>query len=295
MLQHDVDAFLLWLGQVRGYSIHSVAGYRRQLQHIVRQFEAQKITAWDQVSVQSIEDEMVRWRREGAGHSTVNQRLSSLRTFYDFLAERDKVTSNPARVVKAPKAPRRLPKNMDVDSIIQLLNFPTDDPLALRDRALLELAYSSGLRLSEIVALNVNDIHKNRELRVTGKGNKVRIVPYGKEAEKWLHAWLKERSSWPGADQQALFLSKLQKRLSPRSVQTRLKKWGLSQGLFENLHPHKLRHSFATHMLESSSDLRAVQEMLGHANLSTTQVYTHLDFQHLAKVYDAAHPRARKK
>lgn len=294
MLANDVRRFIEYLGDVRGYAAHSVASYQRQLTQVVKALTKAEITAWQQVDVATVENIVMQWRREGAGSSTLHQRLAALRTFFDYLVSRGELLANPAKVVKAPKAPKRLPKNLDIDSILQLLEFPAEEPLALRDRAMFELMYSSGLRLAELVSLDVADIQPDRELRVTGKGNKTRIVPYGKEAARWLKQWLKERRSWPGSDQPALFLSKQQRRLTPRSVQLRLKKWGVEQGLFDNLHPHKLRHSFATHMLEASSDLRAVQEMLGHANLSTTQIYTHLDFQHLTDVYDAAHPRAKR-
>ncbi|MCH8493949.1 MAG: tyrosine recombinase XerC [Idiomarina sp.] len=294
-LAAEVTRFIDYLRDVRGYSTHSVASYQRQLTKAIVELEALGVERWQDVDVATVERLVMAWRHEGAGPSTLHQRLAALRTFFDALVARGELSANPAKVVKAPKSPKRLPKNLDIDAILQLLEFPADDPLALRDRAMFELMYSSGLRLAELVSLNVNDIQPDRELRVTGKGNKTRIVPYGKEAAKWLQQWLAERNTWPSSDQPALFLSKQQKRLTPRSVQLRLKKWGVEQGLFDNLHPHKLRHSFATHMLEASSDLRAVQEMLGHANLSTTQIYTHLDFQRLAEVYDAAHPRAKRR
>lgn len=294
-LAAEVTRFIDYLRDVRGYSTHSVASYQRQLTKAIVELEALGVERWQEVDVATVERLVMAWRHAGAGPSTLHQRLAALRTFFDALVARGELSANPAKVVKAPKSPKRLPKNLDIDAILQLLEFPADDPLALRDRAMFELMYSSGLRLAELVSLNVNDIQPDRELRVTGKGNKTRIVPYGKEAAKWLRQWLAERNTWPSSDQPALFLSKQQRRLTPRSVQLRLKKWGVEQGLFDNLHPHKLRHSFATHMLEASSDLRAVQEMLGHANLSTTQIYTHLDFQRLAEVYDAAHPRAKRR
>ncbi|MFU8784461.1 tyrosine recombinase XerC [Aliidiomarina sp.] len=294
-LAAEVTRFIDYLRDVRGYSTHSVGSYQRQLTKAIVELEALGVERWQEVDVTTVERLVMAWRHAGAGPSTLHQRLAALRTFFDALVARGELSANPAKVVKAPKSPKRLPKNLDIDAILQLLEFPADDPLALRDRAMFELMYSSGLRLAELVSLNVNDIQPDRELRVTGKGNKTRIVPYGKEAAKWLRQWLAERNTWPSSDQPALFLSKQQKRLTPRSVQLRLKKWGVEQGLFDNLHPHKLRHSFATHMLEASSDLRAVQEMLGHANLSTTQIYTHLDFQRLAEVYDAAHPRAKRR
>ena len=295
MLAAVSKRFLQYLQEVRGYSPHSVASYRRQLDAAIVALQALGVDQWQEVDVATVEQLLMGWRHAGSGNSSLHQRLSALRTFFAYLVAQGELSANPAKAVKAPKAAKRLPKNLDIDAIIQLLEIAPDNPLALRDRAMFELLYSSGLRLAELVALDVQDIQADRELRVTGKGNKTRIVPYGKEAAKWLNLWLTERNNWLGRDQKALFLSNQQRRISARSVQLRLKKWGVQQGLFDNLHPHKLRHSFATHMLEASSDLRAVQEMLGHANLSTTQIYTHLDFQRLAQVYDAAHPRAKKR
>lgn len=294
-LGQEVEKFLTHLRDVRGYAALSLSSYERQLTFICRQLEEAGIKTWAQLTVAAVENLLLHWRRAGAGASSVNQRLAALRSFCDFLVQQGQLQANPAKVVKAPKAAKRLPKNLDIDAVIQLLEIDPTDELAIRDRAMFELLYSSGLRLAELVSLNVADIQPDRELRVTGKGSKTRIVPYGKEAAQWLERWLQVRQTWAGAAQSALFLSKQQRRLSDRSVQQRLKKWGIQQGLFENIHPHKLRHSFATHMLETSQDLRAVQEMLGHANLSTTQIYTHLDFQRLAAVYDSAHPRAKRK
>jgi integrase/recombinase XerC len=199
--------------------------------------------------------------------------------------------------VVTPKQGRPLPKNLDVDQVYQLLNITDEgDPLAIRDRAMMELFYSAGLRLAELVALNVADLGRDdRQLRVLGKGNKERIVPFGRMALEWLNKWLAVRPLFAVADEPALFLSKQKRRISTRSVQLRLEQWGIKQDLAPHVNPHKLRHSFATHLLESSADLRAVQELLGHANLATTQIYTHLDFQRLADVYDQSHPRAKKR
>jgi|SRR5690554_364925 len=294
-MQTEVDRYCAYLAEVRGYSPHSVASYRRQLTQTVQDLVYLKLSDWSELTAPDVEQLVLLWRRKGSGIATIQQRLSALRSFCDDLLRHGMLMSNPARQVQAPKAPKRLPKNLDVDAMMQLLEIPPNDPLALRDRAMFELLYSCGLRLAELVSLNVADIHADRELRVLGKGRKTRIVPVGKEAKRWLELWLTERSTWAGASDPALFLSKQQRRISARSVQLRLRKWGISQGVTENVHPHKLRHSFATHILESSRDLRAVQELLGHANLSTTQVYTQVDFAHLAKVYDDAHPRAKKK
>lgn len=294
-LQPLVDNFIDYLAGSRGYAGNTLSSYQRQLTLIASALEAQALDDWSQLKVRAIESLMLSWRRREVGIPSIQQRLAALRSFCDYLLENKHLDSNPARLVQAPKAGRRLPKNLDVDAMSHLLNEEPVGDMALRDRCMFELMYSSGLRLAELVSLDVVDINQSRELRVTGKGNKTRIVPFGKEAERWLKRWLTARRNWPGGYEDALFLSQQGKRLSARSVQLRLKKWGLQRGIPDNLHPHKLRHSFAAHMLESSGDLRAVQELLGHANLSTTQIYTHLDFQHLAKVYDNAHPRAKKK
>lgn len=295
MLQPRVDAFIDYLAQVRGYSLHSVRSYQRQLGEVIVDLERNGFNNWSELKVAHVEKLVLQWRRKNVGIATIQQRLSALRSLCQELIRQGELHSNPAAQVQAPKAGKRLPRNLDVDSMMRLLDIDPSDDLALRDRAMFELFYSSGLRLSELVSLDVKDVGKDRELRVVGKGKKMRIVPVGKEAERWLNLWLKARSQWPGASDPALFLSKKQSRISERSVQLRLKKWGLLQGVPDNVHPHKLRHSFATHVLESSRDLRAVQELLGHANLSTTQIYTQVDFQHLSKVYDDAHPRAKKK
>ena len=234
--------------------------------------------------------------RRGLSSRSIALQLSALRSFCRYLLQQQLLTSDPTTGISAPKQAKPLPKNMDVDEISQLLGASDDDPLALRDQAIMELFYSSGLRLAELAALDCRDLDFAQQLvTVTGKGGKQRMVPVGGKAIAALKAWLKIRPVLAGADEPALFVSKQQRRISHRSIQQRLKKWAGHQALANNVHPHKLRHSFATHMLESSGDLRGVQELLGHANLATTQVYTHLDFQHLAKVYDAAHPRAKRK
>ena len=202
---------------------------------------------------------------------------------------------NPAVGISAPKQAKHLPKSIDQEQVTKLLNNQSNEPIDIRDRAMLELMYSSGLRLSELQGLNLNSINTRvREVRVLGKGNKERILPFGRYASHAIQQWLKVRLLFNPKDD-ALFVSSLGNRMSSRSIQKRMEIWGIKQGLNAHLNPHKLRHSFATHMLEASSDLRAVQELLGHSNLSTTQIYTHLDFQHLAQVYDSAHPRARRK
>lgn len=203
---------------------------------------------------------------------------------------------NPVESVPAPKHGKRLPENLDADRMARLLEIPTDTAVAVRDRAILELLYSSGLRLAELVDLNMGDVDaRDATVRVTGKGNKDRIVPVGRKALEALAEWHKSRATMAAPDEQALFVSNRGQRLSPRSVQARVTHWAKHQGIDSKVYPHLFRHSFATHLLESSHDLRGVQELLGHSNISTTQVYTHLDFQHLAQIYDLTHPRARKK
>jgi integrase/recombinase XerC len=219
-----------------------------------------------------------------------------LRTFFRYLLREQVVTSNPAGGVTAPKTARRLPKTLTADQATKLVTRDDRAPLMLRDRALWELMYSSGLRLSEVVNLNLAELDlPSGTVRVTGKGKKVRDVPVGTKACEALRVWLSWRQQVADTDEPAVFVNRNGERLTGRAIQARLRQWSVKQGMEVPVHPHMLRHSFASHVLESSGDLRAVQEMLGHANISTTQIYTHLDFQHLASVYDKAHPRARKK
>ncbi|ACT49421.1 tyrosine recombinase XerC [Methylovorus glucosotrophus] len=230
------------------------------------------------------------------GGRSIARMLSAWRGFFEFLIQRHGFSANPCQGIRAPKSPKSLPHALSPDQAVQLVSIDDEDTLAQRDHAMLELFYSSGLRLAELVNLDLDALNLGEgTITVTGKGNKTRIVPVGQHAMNALQAWLAIRSGLPIQDTSALFLSRLGKRLSRRAVQYRLQQWAIRQGINIRVHPHMLRHSFASHVLQSSGDLRAVQEMLGHANISTTQVYTHLDFHHLAKVYDSAHPRARKK
>lgn len=232
----------------------------------------------------------------GLSSRTLARMLSAWRGFYAYLGHAHGFSHNPCSGLKAPKAAKPLPQALSPEQAAHLMEVPPDDALALRDRAMLELLYSSGLRLAELVGSNLEDFDfAAGEVRVTGKGNKTRIVPLGRLATEAIRSWLAQRALLVRTGERALFVGRAGQRLTPRAVQLRLKQWGIRLGLDANIHPHVLRHSFASHVLQSSGDLRAVQEMLGHANISTTQVYTHLDFQHLAKVYDAAHPRAKKK
>jgi len=220
--------------------------------------------------------------------------MSALRSFLDWQVHQGVLSANPAKGISTPRAPRHLPKNIDVDEVNQLLDIDLNDPLAVRDRAMLEVMYGAGLRLSELVGIDCRHLDvASGEVWVMGKGSKERKLPIGRTAVTWVEHWLALRDIYAPEDD-ALFLSNQGRRISARNVQKRFAEWGIKQGVNSHIHPHKLRHSFATHVLESSGDLRAVQELLGHANLSTTQIYTHLDFQHLAQVYDAAHPRAKR-
>ena len=234
--------------------------------------------------------------REGLGGKSLQRWLSSLRSFFQFCIRRGWLKNNIADGITAPKSPKALPKTLDADQAAQFVQVEGDDFINKRDRALVELIYSSGLRLAEAVSLNINDIDwSDAMLTVTGKGRKTRTLPVGSHALTALKNWLEARTLYTQNDEQALFTTQRGQRISHRAVQMRLQQLSIQQGMDNPVHPHMLRHSFASHMLESSGDLRLVQELLGHANISTTQVYTHLDFQHLAKVYDKAHPRAGRK
>ena len=295
----DLDtatAFLKHLESERRLSPHTVSNYQRDLKEASRVLGQQD---WAQVTVHDIRSLVANLHRQGKGGKTIARQLSTLRTFYRYLMREGIAKDNPVVDVRAPKSGKRLPKALDADQVTQLLDAGTDkgDPLSLRDQAMMELFYACGLRLAELLSLDLDSVDMNAaQLLVTGKGNKTRQLPMGKPAVAALKRWLKARPLFVKDNaEKAIFLSKNGKRLSPSSVQQRLKRHALERGLDDHLHPHKLRHSFATHLLESSGDLRAVQELLGHADLATTQVYTHLDFQHLAQVYDGAHPRAQRR
>ncbi|WP_437888006.1 tyrosine recombinase XerC [Phytobacter sp. V91] len=292
---HDAVArFLRYLGVERQLSPITLLNYQRQLDAIIALSGELRLQRWQQCDAAMVRAIAVRSRRKGLGAASLALRLSALRSFFDWLVAQGELPANPAKGISAPKAPRHLPKNIDVDDVNRLLDIDLNDPLAVRDRAMLEVMYGAGLRLSELVGIDIKDMDlESGEVWVTGKGSKERRLPIGRNAVIWIEHWLDLRGLF-GTDDEALFLSKLGKRISARNVQKRFAQWGIKQGLNSHVHPHKLRHSFATHMLESSGDLRGVQELLGHANLSTTQIYTHLDFQHLASVYDAAHPRAKR-
>lgn len=291
-----LDRFLEHLRTERRLSPHTLDGYGRDLADFAEACEHNAVARWRDVNEHGVRAYAAARHRAGLGPRSLQRRLSAVRSFYNFLIREGQAEVNPAQGVSAPKSSRTLPRVLDVDQVSRLLDFKADKPLSLRDQAMMELLYSSGLRLAELVSLDLTHVDlAEGVVRVTGKGAKTRVVPVGRQAATALRAWLAVRADWAGSEQQAIFVNRAGRRLSPRSVQERLRQWGLRRGLDSAVHPHMLRHSFASHLLESSGDLRAVQELLGHADISTTQVYTHLDFQHLAKVYDAAHPRARKK
>lgn len=288
--------FLTHLSSERRLSNHTDSSYRRDLDLFVAYCDHESIADWRRIDSQHVRGFASSEFRRGQSPRTIQRRLSALRSFFNFLLRESVLKSNPGVGVQAPKARKRLPETVDADQMARLLAFRTDDELSVRDKAIMELFYSSGLRLSELVGLNLGDLDlRDRTVRVVGKGNKARVVPVGRFAVEAISAWLKERSALALGGEPAMFVSKRGGRLLQRSIQVRIERWAQAQGLGIHMHPHMFRHSFATHLLESSQDLRAVQELLGHANISTTQVYTHLDFQHLAKIYDQAHPRARRK
>lgn len=276
-------------------SPHTLSNYQRQLRAVSELLAKTAITEWHAVDTSAVRWVLTQSHKQGLGAKSIGVRLVALRQFLAFLVQKGIIATNPAIGIKAPKTPKHLPKNIDAEQLTQLLNSERNEPLDLRDLAMMELMYSSGLRLSELQGLNLGDMDLNTgEVKVLGKRNKERLLPIGTKAIEAVERWLAVREQFNPQDN-AVFLNKKGGRLAQRSIQLAMAKWGKQQGLTTHLHPHKLRHSFATHLLEASQDLRAVQDLLGHSNLSTTQIYTHLDFQHLAKIYDSAHPRARRK
>ena len=289
-------AFFNHLRHERRLSPQTIAAYDRDLHAVADFCQHMAIGDWESLTSHHVRA-FVAWRhRRGIGARSLQRELSALRGFFHYLVREGALPHNPASDIRAPKTVRRLPASLDPDEVARLVAIPGDGPLAVRDRALLELFYSCGLRLAEMAAADVDDLDQgDAMIRVTGKGNKERLLPVGRAAMDAIDSWLKMRATLAGAEQPALFVSRHGRRLSHRAIQHVLRRLGLRQGLQRNTHPHMLRHSFASHLLESSGDLRAVQELLGHASIGTTQIYTHLDFQHLAEVYDRAHPRARKR
>ncbi len=292
-LQPELEAFLAYLAVERRLSANTLAAYRLDLSHLAGWMDGQGLRDWRTLGQEPLRSYVAGVHRGGLSGKSLQRRLSAVRSFYRHLNRSERSELNPAQGLRAPKAPRRLPQVLDADEMTRLVEVPTDTPTGLRDRAMLELFYSSGLRLSELCALRWPELDlAEGVVTVTGKGSKTRMVPVGSHARVALQAWRDHSAPASGAP---VFPGRAGAPVSPRTVQVRLRALAQQQGLFKRVHPHLLRHSFASHVLESSGDLRGVQELLGHADIATTQIYTHLDFQHLAKVYDAAHPRARRK
>lgn len=294
-LMIPVEAFLRYLRVERRLSPVTIINYRRQLTTVSEILTEVNVSEWQQLDTAKVRHVAAKSRRSGLQAASMALRLSALRSFCDWMVQQGDLPANPAKSIHAPKAKKRLPKNMDVDEVSQLLNIESGDPLVVRDRTMLEVMYGAGLRLSELVGLDVRHLDLAMgEVRVMGKGSKERKIPLGKTAVSCLERWLEMRELYQPEDGAVFISTQSGKRISNRNVQKRFELWGIKQGINSHINPHKLRHSFATHILESSGNLRGVQELLGHANLSTTQIYTHLDFQHLANVYDVAHPRAKR-
>lgn len=290
-----IEEYRKFISFEKRLSPSSVKSYLRDINEL---FKLDKNKGLDSYTIEDIRKNIATLHSKGLGGKSLSRVISSWRGLFNFLIHKYKFKINPTLGIKAPKIKKLLPQTLSVDQTVKLVDIKDDSFLGLRDHAILELFYSSGLRLSELVNLNKNDINfDDGTITVIGKGNKERVVPVGSFATKAIKKWLKIRKNISDltSETEILFLSQNAKKLTSRAIQYRLKFWAIKQGIPENIHPHLLRHSFASHLLQSSQDLRAVQELLGHANISTTQIYTHLDFQHLSKIYDKAHPRAKKK
>ena len=294
MLDRHIDSFLSHLEVVRHLSPHTISSYRRDLDSFFT-FLKEKNDSWEEVQDHQVRGFVAQERRRGLSARSIQRALSSIRSFFNYLLDEEVVETNPAANISSPKSAQLLPKALDTDLVKRLLDFKPQGDIEIRDKAMVELLYSSGLRLSELCGLNMESISiKERSCRVVGKGKKTRDLPVGEKAIQSLRDWLLVRENISSDTNKALFLNKNGKRISTRSVQLRLERLSKKRGL-PMVNPHMLRHSFASHILESSGDLRAVQEMLGHSDIGTTQIYTKLDFQHLSKVYDDAHPRAKSR
>lgn len=293
--QELIHRYLRYLHDERRYSTATIESYQRDILQFKEFINAINVTDCCEVDSLHVRNFAGSRRRRGVSARSLHRSLSAIRGFYNFLQREQFIENNPVADVSAPRMQKKLPDLLDVDEINRLLTEGPQNPLRLRDHAIMELMYSSGLRLAELVNLNIGAIDLSQgQVHVLGKGNKSRYLPIGAAACKVLRRWLDARPNIAAENELAVFVNNRGKRLSPRAVQQRLAQLAREQGLDKHVHPHMLRHSFASHLLESSGDLRAVQEMLGHADISTTQIYTHLDFQHLAQVYDRAHPRAKK-
>lgn len=291
-----VTRFIAHLRTERRLSPHTAGSYTRDLDALVTHCIQQKIETWKNLDSQHVRVFAARQHARGLSPRSVQRQLSAIRSFLRYLIREGVLGSNAAVGVQAPKAAKRLPHTLDADQMSQLLDAEVDEELDVRDKAMVEMLYSSGLRLQELVSLDLMAIDlADRTVRVHGKGSKERVVPIGRKAREALRQWLQARAAIAPADETAVFVGRNGRRLGPRAVQRRIERWARRRGIGVKVHPHLFRHSFASHLLESSGDLRGVQELLGHANISTTQVYTHLDFQHLARIYDASHPRAKRK
>ena len=293
-MERQLEAYCAHLRNERQVSEHTLLAYRRDLEKVIEFCNTQGIAGWAGLQVQQLRQLVARQHHHGQSSRSLARLLSAVRGLYRYLNREGLCQHDPANGLTPPKGERRLPKALDTDRALQLLDGGVDDEfIARRDQAILELFYSSGLRLSELTGLDLAQLDLAAGLvQVLGKGGKSRVLPVGRKAREALQAWLRLRGIGGPLDD-AVFITRQGKRLSPRAIQMRVKTAG-ERELGQHLHPHMLRHSFASHLLESSQDLRAVQEMLGHADISTTQIYTHLDFQHLAAVYDSAHPRAKR-
>lgn len=290
-----LSEYLNFLNFERGLSPLTRENYARDIKKLI---ELSGETALNNLQIIHIRRFIATLHGKGLGGKSIARMLSSWRGFFDYLVQRHGFSSNPVIGLRAPKSAKTLPQALSIEQAVKFVNITDDAVLSMRDHAILELFYSSGLRLSELVNLNIDALDfSDGTVTVTGKGNKTRIVPLGSHAIEAIQTWLKKRADLliNNLAEKAVFIGLQGKRISARNIQYRMKEWSIKQGINSSVHPHMLRHSFASHVLQSSQDLRAVQEMLGHANISTTQVYTHLDYQHLTKVYDAAHPRAKKK
>jgi integrase/recombinase XerC len=310
-----IERFRRYLAAERRCSPHTLAAYTRDLQALASYCDRAGLESWVGVDSGHLRSFAARLHGAGLAPRSIQRRLSAVRSFYEFLqreahtlrnrphrapaaeeSEIARLRSNPGQEVRAPKAARRLPATLDADQMARLLEIPAGEPFATRDRAIMELLYSSGLRLAEIVGLDLADLdRRDRTVHVLGKGRKARVVPVGRVALRVLEEWLGQRASLARCGEQALFLGRSGRRLGRRAVELRVAYWARRQGIDAHVYPHLFRHSFASHLLESGAELRGVQELLGHADIATTQIYTHLDFQHLARIYDATHPRARRK
>ena len=299
--QNDLRLFYQFLESEKLFSPHTVKSYRRDISRFVAFLEEQSVSGWTVIDEHHIRQFVSQVHRQGLGGKSIQRLLSALRRLFRFLLIKKCINNNPATHVMAPKSEKKLPNVMHPQEIEHMLLAPDDKvlkgkPLVVRDYAVLELLYAGGLRLSELIGLNVSDINwQLKQLKVLGKGGKERLCHFGKSADKMLKKWLECREMYLKSDEKALFISKRGTRLSASSIRVRIQKLCQEKNISQRVYPHLMRHSFASHMLEASQDLRAVQELLGHAHLKTTQIYTHLDFQQLAKTYDAAHPRAQKK